>query len=90
MMSNFSKAGWCRMCLFSPVFSFTLISFNLSPSISGSEQHQVLRIQNSHEAAASAEGSEMYVQYFIDGISCLQFWDGWLSDTLLSCTINNP
>lgn len=48
----------------------------LFPSVSGSEQHKVLSIQNSHEAAASSEGSEMYVQYVINGISCLQGWDG--------------
>lgn len=50
---------------------FSLISLSVSPSISGSEQHQILSIQNSNEAAAGSEGSETYVQYFIDAIFCL-------------------
>lgn len=41
---------------------------SVSPSISGSEQHKILCIQNSNEAATGSEGSETYVQYFIDAI----------------------
>lgn len=80
------------MGVFCLIFSFTLISFYLplSPSISGPEQHQVLSIQNSYEAATGSEGSQMYVQCFINGIFCLQYLSGWLSDILLSCTISNP
>lgn len=50
------------------IYSNLFLSLSLSLSISGSEQHQVLSIQNSHEAAAGSEGSEMYVQYFTHGI----------------------
>ena len=39
------------------------------PSISGSEQYQVLSIQDCYEAATSSEGSEMYVQYFTEVFS---------------------
>lgn len=47
----------------SPSHLFNL-SISLFPSTSGSEQHQVLCIQNSYEASTGSEGSEMYVWHF--------------------------